>query len=150
MPPRRIAFSLFPFRLVPVNGSVEYKFVTETEAYVTMEIQLVDEIRRTKPETKPKIVKIVLAPHVIDLPKRYHLVHALNDVISYINENGLMSKWMAPYKDSDITDKVDKRIPRKLTISQILGVVQICFGALIISILVFVFELLSKCKPEKE
>ncbi|XP_037034207.1 uncharacterized protein LOC119072989 [Bradysia coprophila] len=129
--------------LISENGTTAWEFVTETEAYVSMEIRLIDAVRREKPETRPKTIKIVLAPHVIDMPKRFYLKDAMDDLISYMNENGMTSKWTAPYTESAIRDNVDKRFPRKLNILQILGVVEVCLGALILSTLVFVFEVLS-------
>lgn len=77
------------------------------------------------------------------LSKRFYLRETLDDHIAYMNENGLASKWNAPYKEPAILDYDDSNIPRKLNTAQILGLLEVWFGLLILASVVFISEIFS-------
>ncbi len=134
-------------RLKFVDSQSNWEYVTETEAYVSLEMQLVDETRRKTLEKvifhKPKTVNIATFSHVLYLPKHTYLKQSLDDEITYMNENGLTEKWNAPYKEASIHDINEGNLPEKLNISQLIGIIELCFGVLMMAIVVFILEILS-------
>lgn len=132
------------FRLKFVDPASKWEYVTETEAYMTLDTQLSDTMRQKHHENqftpKPKTIEITSNVHTIYLPKRSYLMESLDNKILFMNENGLVFKWSAPFSDS--FEDVDANIPRKLNISQVLGVVQVWFGLLIIATVSFVSEVI--------
>lgn len=126
--------------------------MTENEAYITLEMQLVDEEKRRINENevfdKHKTIKIATFSHVLYLAKNSFLKQPFDDEITFMNENGLSEKWNAPYKLSAIYDTYDASTPRKLNLSQLLGIIETCCGLLLIALLVFIFEVLSLYWPD--
>lgn len=124
-----------------------WEYVTETEAYVTLNMQLIDETIRKNNERqfvpKPKSLKIFPCPHVVYMSKRFYLRETLDEEIGYLNENGLTFRWMEPYKESAILNYDNRNSPRKLNTSQILGVVEVWSGLLILATVVFFCEIFS-------
>lgn len=134
-------------RLKFVDSNSKWEYVTERNAYITFETQLADETLRKNHERiflpKPKTIEISTCSHIIYLSKRFYLREAMDDEITYMNENGLTSKWSASYKGSAILEYIDTNIPRKLNISQILGMIEVWFGLLILASISFILEILS-------
>lgn len=126
--------------------------MTENEGYVTLETQLVDEARRKTIENaifnKPKTLKIATFSHVLYLPKNTYLKQPLDDQITYINENGLTAKWDAPYKLTAIYHNDEGKGPRRLNISQLIGIIELCFGLFLVATVVFTVEMLSPYWPK--
>ncbi|KAG4066952.1 hypothetical protein HA402_007700 [Bradysia odoriphaga] len=134
-------------KFVDAKLNSEFEYVTENEGYVTLELPLVDETRRKSYENgifeRPQTLKVVTCSHSLFLAKNSFLKHPLDDEITYMNENGLTEKWNAPYKLSTLYDTTDVSTPRKLNLSQLIGIIEMCFGLLLVATVVFIFEILS-------
>lgn len=92
---------------------------------------------------KSKSLKLFTCGHIIYLSKRFYLGETLNDEIGHMNENGMTLKWMAPYKESAILNYDDGQSPRKLKISQLVGVLEVWFSLLILAAIIFICEISS-------
>lgn len=124
--------------------------MTENEAYVTLEKQLVNQTRQMSYENaifhKPETIKIGTYAQVLILNKNSYLKPILDDKITSMNENGLSEKWNWRFKLSSIYDTANG--PRKLNLSQLIGIFDMCFCPLLVATVIFIFEILSPYWPD--
>lgn len=90
--------------------------------------------------------RLFLMPVVIYFPKCSVLPNLFNNRMIFYREFGLIEYWTQQYTDSRSqlqSQKYEKPLPKKLNIKNIIGIVEIYLVLLLLSGLVFIFELLS-------
>lgn len=128
-----------------MDANSAWESVTESEAYVTLEMYLIDQTKKkihtNETIVAPHTLKVSTLSHTTFLAKNSFLKPAFDGVITQLNENGLLEKWSAQYRLSAMYH-VNDAAPRKLNLSQFLGVIELCSVFLLMAAMVFVFEIL--------
>ena len=99
---------------------------------------------------------IVLKEYLFDVqivyyyPKNFHLVHVLDEKLELLKSAGIVSMWMDHYVDkSYVNIRTPSTGPRIINIVQLLGGFEVWMIGMIISIVIFVIEILSSHKRMK-
>ncbi|KAG4076488.1 hypothetical protein HA402_014452 [Bradysia odoriphaga] len=124
-----------------------WNYVTETEAYVYPMSPLIYNVTQmiyTKGYyTKFKTLRIGIFPFVLYLPKQSCLRGEINQKIQSVVESGLIEKWTSDYKEIRFADSDLDIVPRKLNMTQLLGVFQLCGLILVVALISFILEIVS-------
>lgn len=79
---------------------------------------------------------------VFYLRKDYHLVDELSKVITGLLENGIMNHWRIKYLDFHINQVKNVEGPDHLNFHELLGSFKLYFGGVVISVCVFIIEII--------
>lgn len=83
-------------------------------------------------------------------PKNFHLIHVLDEKLELMKSAGIVSMWMNHYVDkSYVNIKTPSTGPRIININQLLGSFEVWTIGMIISIVIFLIEMLSSHKSMK-
>lgn len=86
---------------------------------------------------------ILMAQVVIFLRKNSFLKTAFDQKLTMLKSNGLINFWISKYMTySYLSEPTPSNKPEKLNFHQILGAVQVCLACFLISIIVFILELI--------
>ena len=104
-------------------------------------------------ENYKNFVFIVLKEYLFDVqivyyyPKNFHLVHVLDEKLELLKSAGIVSMWMDYYVDKKYVNiKTPSTGPRIINVNQLLGGFEVWIIGMIISIVLFVIEIVSRHK----
>jgi len=107
-------------------------------------------------ENYKNFVSKVLKEYLFDVqivyyyPKNFHLIHVLDEKLELLKSAGIISMWMDHYVDkSYVNIKTPSTGPRIININQLLGSFEVWTIGMIISIVIFLIEMLSSHKSMK-
>lgn len=90
--------------------------------------------------------RLYLMPTVVYFPKNSFLIKLVNEELSLYSENGLFQHWIQKYIDRRFTRDATPnthRQPKIVKLKSIIGIIEICGALLLVSVAVFLLELLS-------
>ena len=93
--------------------------------------------------------RLYLAPMVIYLHQQLPLyyLNRVNTEITLYREHGLIDHWFSKYKDRRFMNVAEDKTPKAIQIHSFYGILIVCLTLLMMSVVVFVLELLSPRSP---
>ena len=84
--------------------------------------------------------RFLTMPVVIYTNKDFYLIDSLNEKIEHLKQSGLIDFWQRKYFDERVLKNKEQKVPKVITMSHVMGSIQILLIGYVISLIGFIIE----------